>query len=360
MRHSLLSVVAFASVLALSRAAVATPPVVDGHNHDGLSAADGRIETSKLEGLSARGIQVVMVPLPVDRTRTPDLDLEARITREIDWLRQAPKGAPGFSVVGDPAQLLVGVPEGEIQVLFSVELFGEIFGSDVSRVRRYRDLGVRVIGLEEDDHDHLFGSGDRSSSLSHLGRAIIAVMNEVGVLIDITHLTHAQKLEVIRHSRAPVIASHSLVQAVTPVAFNLPDDVVAALAETGGSVWVSFHRSELLGDIREDGAVDVLIDHVDSLVTRMGADRVGIGTDLQKGGQYVPEPLNRMDAFAEISARLRQRGYSQQAIEGILGGNVLRALAAASGPAGRSVFPNSGPSNSSSGVTPPSRWRLIP
>lgn len=360
MHRSLVSVAAVAFALAMSRAAVATTPVVDGHNHDGLSVAEGRIETSKLEGLSARGIQVVMVPLPVDRTRTPGLDLETRIAREIDWLRHAPKGAGGLSFVGDPAQLLLGVPEGEIHVLFSIEWFGEIFGSDVSRVRRYRDLGVRVIGLEEDDHDHLFGSGDRSSSLSHLGRAIIEAMNEGGVLIDITHLTHEQKLEVIRQSRAPVIASHSLVQAVNPVAFNLPDDVVAALAETGGSVWVSFHRSELLGDLGDDKAVDVLIDHVDSLVTRMGADRVGIGTDLQKGGQYVPGPLNRMDAFAEISARLRQRGYSQQAIEGILGGNVLRALAAASEPAGRDVFPNSGSSNSYSGEAPPSRWRLNP
>ncbi|HOC44136.1 MAG TPA: membrane dipeptidase [Thermoanaerobaculales bacterium] len=344
MHHCLLAEVAVA--LAVSRAAVAATPVVDGHNHDGLSVAEGRIETSKLEGLSARGIQVVMVPLPVDRTRTPGLDLEARIVREIDWLRRVPGRDFVFPVVGDPAQLLGGVPGGEIRVLFSIEWFGEILGSDVSRVRRFRDLGVRMIGLAEEDHDQLFGSGDRSSSLSHLGRAVIAAMNDVGVLIDITHLTHAQQLEVIRQSRAPVVASHSLVQAVTPVAFNLPDEVVAALAETGGSVWVSFQRSDLLGDMRDARAADVLVDHIDYLVKRMGVDRVGIGTDQQRGGQYVPEPLNRMDAFAEIGARLRKRGYSQQAIEGILGGNVLRALATAGGRGVRSASPNPGPSNS--------------
>lgn len=318
---------ACAIVIGPSLLAKGSVPVVDGHNHEGLSASEGVIDTSKLEDLKARGIQVVMIALPMDRSSTPDI--EARIGGELERLRQASSDYRGFSLADDPAAVLDGVPEGDIQIFFSIEWFGDVFGADPSRVQRFRDLGVRVIGLTETDDDGLFGRGDRAATLSSFGKRIIAAMNDAGVLIDITHLTHEQKIEVIAHSRAPVVASHSLVQAVYPEPFNLPNDVVTALADSGGSVWVSFDRSDLLGDAAEGEAIDRLIDHIDVLVERLGPDHVGIGTDLQAGGEYVPASLNQKDSFARIRRRLQDRGFSRQKIDGILGGNVLRALAAA-------------------------------
>lgn len=315
-----------ASAVAIAVTAAASSPVVDGHNHDGLSAKDGGLDAPRLSGLRQRGIQVAVVVLPLDRSSTSDL--AARITDEVAWLRRAAGSTTGVSVADDPARLAVGVPEGEVGLLLSIEWFGDIFGGDPSRVRRYRDLGVRIIGLAEQGEDPLFV--DRSASLTAFGRRLIAAMNDAGVLIDITHLSHPQKLAVIAASSTPVVATHSLVQAVTPVPFNLPDTVVDALAKSGGSVWVSFNRSDLLGDSdeRDDRAVDVLIDHIDSLVTILGPDRVGIGTDLQAGGRYVPAQLNRADAFAEIRRGLSGRGYTPQEMEGILGRNVLRTLIA--------------------------------
>ena len=252
--------------------------------------------------------------------------------------------APGFSLADDPAALLAGVQAGRLQLFFSVEWSDGIFGGDPSSVRRYRDLGVRVIGLSEKDGDGLFGRGDLSATLTPLGTQIVAAMNEAGVLIDVTHLSHAQKLAVIARSRAPVVASHSLVQAVTPVGFNLPDEVVAALAASGGSVWVSFNRSDLLGGAPDDEALERLVKNIEVLVERLGEDRVGIGTDLQAAGRYTPAPLNRNDAFALIASRLRERGFSQPAIEDILGRNVLRALAAGAS-ACASASPAGGPTS---------------
>jgi len=75
-----------------------------------------------------------------------------------------------------------------------------------------------------------------------------------------------------------------------------PDEVVAALARSGGSVWVSFNRSDLLAGAPDDEALDRLVRHIEALVQRLGENCVGIGTDLQAGGRYVPAPLNRDDA----------------------------------------------------------------
>jgi membrane dipeptidase len=326
MKYLVSSLSALAFLTGSSVLVGASVPIVDGHNHEGISASEGQIDTSKLDDLKARGIQAVVIALPLDRSEAEDL--EGRIADEIERLHKDSTENAGFSLADDPVAVSKGVRDGDIQVFFSIEWFGEIFGADPSHVRRYRDLGVRIIGLAEDDNDGLFEKGDRSATLTPFGRQVVAAMNEAGVLIDITHLTHGQKLHVVAQSQAPVVASHSLVQAVSPDPFNLPDEVITALADSGGSVWVSFDRSGLRSDQPEEDAIDRLVDTIEVLVARLGPDQVGIGTDLQAGGKYVPEVLNQKDSFARIRLRLQDRGFDQKSIDGILGGNVLRVLTA--------------------------------
>lgn len=319
------SVMLCAVALGVVVSASASGPVVDGHHHVEPSAAEGVLDEALVASLRERGIQVAVVVLPLERS--PTADLAARIMDEVETLRRAAGRGSGFSVSDSPTQLLSGVPGCEVRLLLSIEWFGDIFGHDPSRVRRYRELGVRIIGLAEQGEDPLFE--DSSASLTPFGKLVLTAMNDAGVVIDITHLSHVQKLAVIAASRAPVVATHSLVREVTPVAFNLPDEVVDALAVSGGSVWVSFNRSDLLGGESDGRAVEVLADHIDALVARLGHDRVGVGTDLQAGGRYVPGELNSPDTFARIRRELARRGYSPEQTDGILGGNVLRVLAAA-------------------------------
>ncbi len=304
---------------------MAATPVVDGHTHQGLAADENGIDTSGLDDLKARGLLVVIHAMPVDRS--PTEDLAARIAEEVGWLRRASAEDPGYAVADDPSRLVSGAPESEIQILFAIEWFESIFGGDPSLVERYRDLGVRVIGLVEDDPDCLFESTD-PVDLSPFGRRIITALNEAGILIDITHLSQGQMLEVIAHSNAPVVASHSNVQAVVPTRRNLSDEALAALAHNGGSVWASFNTSGVLADGEDEGrGVERLVDHIDVLVKRLGSEHVGIGTDLQAGGRYVPASLNRNDSFALIRRELAERGYLAEDIDGILGKNILRVLA---------------------------------
>ena len=307
--------------------------VVDGHNHEAVTAKEGSVDFTGLAQLRSRGIDVVVVPLPLDRSDTSDL--EGRIADEMQELRRAAGEGAGFSIVR-PDELLRDTGDDGIRLLFSIEWFESIFDEDLARVERLRDLGVRVISLVEDDPDGLFGTGDRSAQLTTFGDRIVSTLNDVGVLIDITHLSHPQKLEIIRRSAAPVLATHSLVSAVSPAAFNLPREVVAALAETGGSVWVSFNSSDLLVGNSDGDALELVADHIEVLIEHLGPDYVGIGTDLQAGGKYVPSSLNQDETFSEIGQRLLERGYSQHLVDGVLGRNILRALAAA-GPAEAAV-----------------------
>lgn len=312
----------------------AAAPVVDGHNHEGITLREGAIDVSGLASLREKGIGGAVLPLPVDRTPTDNL--EARILDEIGRLRDLAGQGFGFTLGdgaaggkgGGPASEIGGDPaRSPFLLLPAIEWREGVFSDDIDRVRRYRELGVRMISLWDSDADGLFIAGESPARLSPRGRNIVSALNENGILIDITHLSHSQKLEVIACSAAPVVASHSLAQALAPNDFNLPEDVLTALASHRGSVWASFNRSELLGaDPDEEEAMDRLVAQIGYLARRLGTESVGIGTDLQKGGRYVPSPLNRLDVFMVLRARLLAEGWEPAAVDGVLGGNVLRAL----------------------------------
>lgn len=301
-------------------------PVVDGHTHEGMTAKGGKIDVSGLSGLRARGIGAAVYVLPVDPT--PAASLEARLADEIGQLREVAATGHEIALPARGARVRNGRDgsNGPFPLLLTIESRDGVFDGDLTRVRRYADLGVRMISLWNRDADGLFLEGGPPARLSPRGRKVVSALNEAGIVIDITHLSHSQKLEVIEASRAPVVASHSLAQAESPGDFNLPEEVLTALAAHDGSVWVSFNRSDLLGRAPEDEAMDRLVAQIAHLAGRLGTDRVGIGTDLQSGGRYVPAPLNRNDAFSVLRARLQEKGYPPAVVDGILGGNVLRVL----------------------------------
>jgi membrane dipeptidase len=314
----------------LAATAQAPSPVMDGHNHEVLEFQEGKVNFSGVKGTKTRGIHGSIFPLPVDRS--PSKSLEVRIAEEINQIRLAAKTDRGFSVDEDPASLLTERIDEGLHLFLSIEWNGPIFGGDPASVQRYRSLGVRIICPMEKDSDALFEQD--GSSLSLFGKQVLSAMNMAGVLFDITHLSHKQKLLIIALSELPVVASHSLVQSVTPLNFSLPDEVLSALASKGGSVWVSFNRRELLGEAAENCALDRLADNIDVLFKRLGPDHVGIGTDLQGDPNTVPAILNGIDAFSKIRECLKARGYSEILIDKIFWKNVLQALQRTEGQAG--------------------------
>lgn len=207
-----------------------------------------------------------------------------------------------------------------------------------------------------------------SSTLSELGKSAVKRMNELGVLIDISHLPDSLQKEVLGLSSRPVIASHSNARSLNNIPRNIPDEILKMIAANGGAVMVTFYPGHVdheyhlartkandefkrreqelkgqfkgteqeleqkLAEIRKglqpaDIGISKLIDHIDHMAKLIGADHVGIGSDW--GGDVHPIGLASAADMPNITAELLKRGYGEDDIIKILGGNMLRILAEA-------------------------------
>ena len=260
--------------------------------------------------------------------------------------------------------------EGKLVAAIGIEN-GYVIGRDVSTLQRYHDLGARYVTLAHNGHNDIADSaqarmdlGDAESEhdgISEFGEQAIAKMNRLGIMVDISHISRAAALDAIRLSRAPVIASHSNTLAVTNHPRNMDDETLLALRDNGGvmqatalSVFVKEFTPELqqatsallsefgianmrgwftLTDeqqaeaterLEEIGYADVgdFIDHVDYAVDLIGIDHVGLSSDFDGGGGV----LGWWDASetANVTLELVRRGYSEEDIVKLWGGNLLR------------------------------------
>lgn len=271
--------------------------------------------------------------------------------------------------------------EGRLAALIGLEN-GYPIGEDLDRVRELSELGVRYITLTHSGHNAIGDSsvpirelGDRDAEhggLSGFGRRLIAEMNCLGIMVDISHTSRATTLQAIDTSRAPVIASHSGVRAVEDTPRNLDDEVLRRLAARGGVVQVvgysayvkrnSPEKDRAIADIARQMGLDGpfawaqvpnttlvaygdrlvqldtrwpragvtdFVDHIDHIVGLVGVDHVGIGSDFYAGGGAASGGLaGWMDVSegAHITEELLRRGYDEPAIAKIWGGNLLRVM----------------------------------
>jgi membrane dipeptidase len=173
-------------------------------------------------------------------------------------------------------------------------------------------------------------------------------MNRLGMIVDISHISDEAVRDVLEVTSAPVIASHSNARTLADSPRNLPDDLLRAVADNNGVVMVTFmnyfldpDRTELWGSIprtevtgsywfthprHPDSPLSLLVDHIDHIVQVAGIDHVGLGSDFD-GTPMLLEDLKDVSDFPNITAELVSRGYSDEDIRKILGGNVLRVLA---------------------------------
>jgi len=261
---------------------------------------------------------------------------------------------------------------------------GFVIGTDLSLLERYYELGARYITLSHGGHNDISDSsrprpefGDEESEhhgISEFGEQVIAEMNRLGIMVDVSHISKAAALDTIRLSRAPVIASHSNTRAVRDHFRNMDDETLLALKDSGGVMQAvalaefvkaltpeqraatdellehyelkrlgdslslsADERDKIMSHLREIGYADVgdFIDHVDHAVDLIGIDHVGLSSDFGGGGGVV-DWFDAGDTF-NVTLELVRRGYSQNDIEKLWGGNLLRvwreveAVAAESG-----------------------------
>ncbi len=269
---------------------------------------------------------------------------------------------------------------------------GYPIGEDVNNVKKFYDLGGRYMSLAHNGHSQLSDSNTGENDgvwlhngLSDLGREVIKEMNKYGMLIDISHPSKKANLEMIKLSKAPVIASHSSARSVSDHSRNLDDELLLAVKENGGVVqtvaldaYVNGEKNELRskelqkiekvvmdslgskwlprneimalpseertayittyikmnGIVKEKAktmtdlppAVNVsdFVDHIDYMIDLIGIDHVGISSDFDGGGGI--EGWNDASETFNVTLELVKRGYTEQEIGKIWSGNLLRVL----------------------------------
>jgi membrane dipeptidase len=249
---------------------------------------------------------------------------------------------------------------------------GYPIGKDLSLVKEYFEKGVRYITLcHGGDNDICDSATDRNNpednGLSDFGKKVVAECNRLGIMVDISHASDKSFSDVLKASKAPIIASHSSVRALCDHPRNLSDEMIKALASNGGVMQICFvssfvketkpnpEREKALQALREKygprreikdeavlekrreeymevyenyprerATVKDLIDHVDYVVKLVGVDHVGFGTDFDGGGDI--EGCSDVSELPNLTVELVRRGYSEEEIRKIWGGNLMRVF----------------------------------
>ena len=206
---------------------------------------------------------------------------------------------------------------------------GFVVGKDLSLVSKYHALGARYITLVHAGHNDIADSATprdgeppaEHNGLSAFGHQVVAEMNRVGLMVDISHLSKLAAMDAIAASNAPVIASHSSARAVHDHPRNLDDETLVALKNNGG-VAQAVALGRFLKSDPPPATVGDFVNHIDHMVTLIGIDHVGISSDFDGGGGIVG--WNDAAETPNVTIELVRRGYTEAEIARLWGGNLLR------------------------------------
>lgn len=216
--------------------------------------------------------------------------------------------------------------EGKKAILLGIEN-GYGAGKDITNLERFRKRGVNYITLCHVYDNDLCDTSSRTKKewggLSPFGKEVVKEMNRLGMIIDVSHAGESTFRDVVKLSRKPVIASHSGCKAIYNHNRNLSDDQLRALAVNGGVIQIYLVDNYLCTSRRKATLNDVL-NHIDHAVKVAGIDHVGIGTDFDGGGGV--EGCRHAGQLLNITAGLIERGYTEEEIAKIWGGNFLRVM----------------------------------
>jgi len=264
----------------------------------------------------------------------------------------------------------------KLAVLMGVE-GGHMMEDDLNKLDGFYKRGVRYMTLTWNNSTSWATSAldetTKADSLKHkgltdFGKQIVKRMNELGMLVDLSHVGEQTFWDAINTTSKPILVSHSSVYAICPNRRNLKDDQIKAVAKNGGVIHINFysgfvdpefearsdaftakHKTEMdsLLKINPEPVymqeylfakypdevkglrppLSLLMDHLDYIVKLVGVDYVGLGSDFD-GVNSLPQGLEGVEDFPKITTELVKRGYSNKDIKKILGGNLLRVLAA--------------------------------
>ncbi len=284
---------------------------------------------------------------------------------QIDVIRQMVNKFPDVFELAESADDIVRIHKaGRIASLFGME-GSEAINSNLAILRDFRAEGVMYMTLCHSKTTPWIDSATdapQHGGLAPFGEQVIAEMNRIGMLVDLSHVSAEAMRDVLKIARAPVIFSHSSAQALNAHPRNVPDDVLKLVAKNGGVVMVNFvpsfiseaRRAAAAADTAEEARLKALnpgdpaavttaldawraanpmpdvtakdvADHIEHIRDIAGVDHVGIGSDFD-GIPSTPVDLTGVETYPVLFAELMRRGWSDKDLEKLAGGNVLRVM----------------------------------
>lgn len=230
-----------------------------------------------------------------------------------------------------PEQAYANKEKGLFSVFLGLEN-GSPIGKSLDILRDFYAKGIRYMTLCHSANNEICDScataEKRWHGLSPFGREVVAEMNRLGMLVDVSHISDEAFYDVLECSTRPVVATHSCCRALASHPRNMTDDMIRALAAKGGVIQINFYPYFLI-DGYEEGqpapSYKVVADHIDHVVKLVGIDHVGIGSDFD-GIEVAPEGLEDASMMPTLFDELRRRGYSQEDLDKIASGNFFNAF----------------------------------
>lgn len=240
-------------------------------------------------------------------------------------IRQEQLNPTRMGIARTPDDLLRLKQAGKKAIFLGIEN-GYALGKEVNNVRKFRDMGVSYITLchngDNDLCDSARGKGEWKG-LSPLGKQMVAEMNRLGVMVDISHAAESTFYDVLACSRYPIIASHSSARALCNHPRNLTDNQLKAIAGQGGVVQLCLYKG-FINEEAEKASVSDAIRHINHMVDLIGVEHVGIGSDFDGDGELIG--CRASNELINITMHLLKEGYSETDISRIWGGNFLRVM----------------------------------
>lgn len=327
---------------------------------DFLNARSGLAVT--LPGMQTGGLDLQIFALYVAPGLPPGGTIKRTLQMAGCFFQAVAASQARFRLVENTEDITQSIASGAKCGMLSVE-GGHALEGDLNLLRSLRALGVTSMTLTHSNSNEFADSsqGERVwGGLNELGRKVIAEMNRIRMLVDVSHTSDEAVDAAVACSKFPVIASHSCCYAVCQHPRNLPDELLKKIARRGGVIHMAYyppfldphaaavfesnwHRLHSTWFASSDGAPDMagfyaacmegvpevqlskLCDHIDHAVSVAGIDHVGLGSDWD-GASTVVRGLETCAALPEITAALLERGYGESDVQKILGGNFMRVV----------------------------------
>lgn len=267
-----------------------------------------------------------------------------------------------FALAKTPEDIRTNTAAGKISLPMGMEN-GAPVGTDLKKLKYYFDRGIRYITLTHNKDNQICDASNDTThtwkGLSPFGKKVVAEMNRLGIMVDISHVDDSTFYQVMRISKAPAIASHSSCRHFAPNAKrDMSDDMIRRIGEKDGVILINYypyfldsaarsHGKRLEAHLESKGlkrgddgsaeeiavflatdpypvTVETVANHIDHVVKLAGIDHVGLGSDYDGVDGYLPVGLEDVSTYPVLIRELLVRGYSEADIEKICSGNLFR------------------------------------